>query len=343
MGTTKSNISMNYWMGIDVSRATLEVALLDDRGERVDTASVKNDHKAVRSLLKRWTKQVGMANEQLLVCLEPTSHYSNGLLRWLVEAGVRVWLAHPSDIQHSVGSTRGKNDRVDAVRIADYARRFQDKASLFTAERLKYTGLRQLITRRKQLVHDRVKHHKQMTDLNRCVEGHLQAVFARLDRRQIRLLDELIAQVDGMILDTIKNDPELHRLYRLIITVPGVGPVLAANLLAITEGFTRFRKARALSCHAGAAPYEHASGTSIRGRTRVSPKANQGLKALLHISALGTIQQEGELREYWIRKIAEGKHKMSILNAIRNKIIHRVCAVVDRGTPYLAQNPLLMS
>lgn len=96
---------MNYWMGIDVSRATLEVALLDDRGERIGAASVKNEHKAVRGLLKRWTKEVGMANEQLLVCLEPTSHYSNGLLRWLVEAGVRVWLAHPGDIQHSVGSS----------------------------------------------------------------------------------------------------------------------------------------------------------------------------------------------------------------------------------------------
>lgn len=333
---------MKHWMGIDVSRGTLEVALLDDRGTRLGAASVKNEHKAVTSLLKRWTKELDLAQEHLLVCLEPTSHYSNGLLRWLVEAGMRVWLAHPSDIQHSIGSTRGKSDKVDALRIADYARRFHDKATLFTADRLKYTGLRQLITRRNQLVRDRVKHQKQLADLNRCAEEHLQAVFARFDRRQLRLLEKLIAEVDGMILEAIKAEPELHRLYKLILTVPGVGPVLAANLLAITEGFTRFKKARALSCHAGAAPYEHSSGTSVRGRTRVSPKANQGLKALLHISALGTITRDGELKDYWLRKLAEGKHKMSILNAVRNKIIHRVCSVVDRGEPYTVQYPLQM-
>lgn len=333
---------MKHWMGIDVSRGTLEVALLDDLGTRLGTASVKNEHKAVTSLLKRWTNELNLEHEHLMICLEPTSHYSNGLLRWLVEAGMRVWLAHPSDIQHSIGSTRGKSDRADALRIADYARRFQDKATLYTPDRLKYTGLRQLITRRNQLVRDRVKHQKQLADLNRFAEEHLQAVFARLDKRQLRLLEKLIAQVDQMILEAIKAEPELHRLYKLILTVPGVGPVLAANLLAITEGFTRFKKARALSCHAGAAPYEHSSGTSVRGRTRVSPKANQGLKALLHISALGTITRDGELKDYWLRKLAEGKHKMSILNALRNKIIHRVCSVVDRGEPYTVEYPLQM-
>lgn len=333
---------MEHWMGIDVSRATLEVALIDDTGTRCGAASVKNDRKAVYGLMKRWTKEFSLAKEDLLICLEPTSHYSNGLLRWLVEADARVWLAHPNDIQHSIGSTRGKSDQVDALRIADYARRFQDKATLFTADRLKYTALRQLITRRNQLVRDRVKHQKQQTDLNRCAEQHLRKAFNRFDRRQLRLLDKLLEQIDGMILGAIQAEPELNRQYNLIRSVPGVGPVLAANLLAITEGFTRFKEARALSCHAGAAPYEHSSGTSVRGRTRVSPKANQGLKALLHISALGTITREGELKDYWLRKVAEGKPKMAVLNAIRNKIIRRVCAVVSRGKPYTVDYPLQM-
>lgn len=342
MWVTKYNRIMKHWMGIDVSRATLEVALIDDQGTRLCAMSVKNERKAVGGLLKRWSKDLALVKEDLLICLEPTSHYSNGLLRWLVELDMRVWLAHPSDILHSIGSTRGKTDRVDALRIAEYARRFQDKSTLFTADRLKYTALRQLITRRNQLVRDRVKHQKQGSDLNRCAEQQLQKAFARFDQRQLRLLDKLIEEIDGMILAAIHAEPELHRLYHLILSVPGVGPVLASNLLAITEGFTRFKEARALSCHAGAAPYEHSSGTSVRGRTRISPKANQGLKALLHISALGTITRPGELKDYWLRKVAEGKPKMSVLNAIRNKIIHRVCAVVNRGTPYTSNHHLQM-
>lgn len=321
-------------MGIDVSKATLEVALIDDTGTRMDASGVKNERRAIDGLLKRWSKQHGLVKAELLICLEPTSHYSNGVVRWLVESGLRVWLAHPADIQNSIGSTRGKNDQVDALRIADYARRFHDKAELYTADRLRFVELRQLITRRNQLVRDRTRHQLQRKDLDLAVERTLQRPFDRFDRLQLKLIEKLIAEVDDMIQRTIKAEPDLDRLHDLIRSVPGVGPVLAASLLAITEGFTRYNNARSLSCHAGAAPYEHTSGVSIRGRTRVSPKANQGLKTLLHISALGTITREGELRTYWLRKVAEGKPKMSVLNAIRNKIIHRVCAVVQRGTPY---------
>jgi transposase len=333
---------MEYWMGIDVSRLTLEVALTDEHDHRVGAISVKNEQKSLCALIKRWMKEFDIAKDELLICLEPTSHYSNGLLRWLVELDMRVWLAHPNDILHSIGSTRGKSDRVDALRIAQYARRFRDKTSLFTADRLKYNGLRQLITRRNQLVRDRVMHQKQISDLNRYVEQNLRKAFDQLDKSQVRAQDKRIAKVDGMILDLIRSLPELQRLYSLLLSVPGVGPVLAANLLAVTEGFSRYNEPRALSCHAGSAPYEHSSGSSVRGRTRVSPQANKGLKTLLHISALGCITREGELKDYWTRKCAEGKPKMSILNAIRNKIIHRVCAVVKRGQPYTVDYPLQM-
>ncbi len=329
----KSNGGMKHWIGIDVSRATLEVALTDDTGRIKGSISVRNGSKPLCALIKRWMKEFELDKEDLM-CLEPTSHYSNGPVRWLVELGMRVWLAHPSDIQHSIGVTRGKNDQVDALRIAEYARRFQDKARLFTADRLQHDALRQLITRRNQLVRDRVKHKKQLGDLNRYVEGELKKSFDRFDKLHLRLLDKLIKEVDGMILEQVNKQPELKRMYELLLSVPGVGPVLAANLLAITEGFTRFRNPRALSCHAGAAPYEFSSGSSIRGRTRVSPKANRGLKTLLHISALGCITRPGELKDYWTRKCAQGKPKMSVLNALRNKIIHRVYAVIERGTPY---------
>ena len=334
---------MKHWIGIDVSRATLEVALTDDTGKTEATISVRNGAKPLCALVKRWMKEFGIGQEDLLICLEPTSHYSNGPVRWLVELGLRVWLAHPSDIQRSIGCTRGKNDQVDALRIAEYARRFPDKARLYTPDRLKHEALRQLITRRNQLVRDRVKHQKQMSDLNRHAEAELRRSFDRFDKAQLRLLTKLIKEVDAMILEQIKKQPELQGKYELLLSVPGVGPVLASNLLAITEGFTRFKNPRALACHAGSAPYEFTSGSSIRGRTRVSPQANRGLKSLLHISALGCITRPGELKDYWTRKCAEGKPKMSVLNAIRNKIIHRVYAVIERGTPYEVNYPLGMA
>ncbi|MBK8225545.1 MAG: IS110 family transposase [Flavobacteriales bacterium] len=97
---------------------------------------------------------------------------------------------------------------------------------------------------------------------------------------------------------------------------------------------------RQLACHVGCAPFENRSGTSIRGRTRVSHNANHTLKALLHVSVVAVTRNTGEFRAYYDRKVAEGKHKMLVFNAMRNKLIHRVCAVIRKGVPYEIRTPL---
>jgi hypothetical protein len=81
-------------------------------------------------------------------------------------------------------------------------------------------------------------------------------------------------------------------------------------------------------------PFDHSSGKSIKGKSRVSHLAHKGIKHLLHMAALRVIQLDGELSGYFIRKAEKGKNKMLILNAIRNKLIHRIFAVVKSGIPY---------
>jgi transposase len=134
--------------------------------------------------------------------------------------------------------------------------------------------------------------------------------------------------------DIISNDAALHELFTLLTSVPGVGKCTALYFLCFTNEFQLCRTAKQLACYCGVAPFEHTSGTSIRGKTRVSSMANKILKCHLHLGALSAIQHNAELRQYYLRKVAEGKHKMAILNAIRNKIIHRIIAVVHRRTPY---------
>lgn len=91
---------------------------------------------------------------------------------------------------------------------------------------------------------------------------------------------------------------------------------------------------RPSDCHAGVAPFEHRSGSSVRGKTRVSHHARKRLKSLFHLAAMSSIRAKGELRDYYQRKVGEGKNKMLVLNAVRNKIIHRIYAVVRRGEKY---------
>lgn len=326
---------MKHWIGIDVSKATLDVALLDEHGKVTAEERVANSDKGLRGIWKRWSKEHGLRKDACMACLEPTGHYSHLPLETLVALEVPTWLAHPSDINKSIGSTRGKNDRIDAIRIADYARRFHDKARLVTAAHLRTNKLKQLLARRENLVRRKTMHHTQIRDLNRHVDQSLRSAFTRIDKALIAALDKAIKQVEAMIKAAIAEQPELQRKYDLLLTVDGVGPVLAAHLLALTEGFLRFTTARELACHAGVAPFEFSSGSSIRGKTRVSKQAQPTLKYLLHMAAVGVTARKGELQDYWRRKVAEGKHKMSVLNAIRNKLIHRIFAVIDRGTPYV--------
>lgn len=326
---------MKHWIGIDVSKATLDVALLDEQGKVTAEEQVANSDKGLRGIWKRWSKVHGLKKDACLVCLEPTGHYSHLPLETLVALGVPTWLAHPTDIIKSIGSTRGKNDRIDAIRIADYARRFQDKARLVTADHLRTNKLKQLLARRENLVRRKTMHHTQTKDLNRYVHEDLRKFFAQIDREQIEALNKSIKQVEALIKEAVAADPELQRKYDLLLSIDGVGPILAAHLLALTDGFLRFTTARELACHAGVAPFEYSSGSSIRGKTRVSKQAHSTLKYVLHMAAVGVTARKGELQDYWKRKVAEGKHKMSVLNAIRNKLIHRIYAVIARGTPYV--------
>lgn len=269
------------------------------------------------------------------------------MLHTLVELEVPTWLAHPRDIQKSIGLQRGKSDKIDARRIAEYARRFKDKARLFTADDLKLDMVKHLLTRRRQLVEERTRYLIQIRDRNPCLGKQLHKQFDRFDKAQVRTLENAIKQVEAAIEVELRKDKEVARTYELVCSVPGVGVVLGAYLMVKTGSFKRFATPRALACHAGVVPYDHTSGTSIRGKGHVSHNADKGLKTLLHMAALGMIRKPGELQDYYLRKVAEGKSKMAVINAMRNKIIHRIYAVLQRDEPYqmeytplhLLQNP----
>ena len=325
---------MMHYIGIDVSKAKLDFALLDGHGHVVDQAEVPNTGDGINSLLERWEREVGLDRRASLACFEPTGHYSNALLATLVEGQVPAWPAHPMDIRQSMGMVRGKNDRIDALRIADFAMRHKDKQRKASPTTVAVLELKQLLAFRDRLVIDGVKHKVYNSDLNTCVALPLREVFKEYSTRRVNDSKAMVKKVDKMITDHIGQDPIMKQQYELLLSIPRVGPVLGAHLLAATELFTRMWKGRQLACHAGVAPHEHTSGSSIRGRSRVSHHADKRLKSLLHMAALGMIQCDNELAVYYRRKLAEGKHPMSVLNAVRCKILLRVCAVIREGRPY---------
>lgn len=127
----------------------------------------------------------------------------------------------------------------------------------------------------------------------------------------------------------------------MIKSVPGVGKVLAWVFLSKTDGFTSITNPRKMACYSGVVPFDFQSGTSIKKRPGVSMLADKTIKSTLHLGAMSAIRHSNDLQTYYQRKVEEGKNKMSVLNAVRNKIIHRVFAVIKNQRPY--QKDLVLS
>jgi len=326
---------MNFWIGVDVSKDKLDLALLDVNGRQLALTEIKNSSRAVVKQIKTWKKEHGLEMTRCLLCLEATGHYGRALLNTGLSEGWKMWQAHALDINRSMGLKRVKNDSIDALNIAEYAKTFSHKKRLFKSENMALENLRNLITRRKYLVRIRAKFKAHLTDLNKFMEKDVKRCFDSMDKQQVKNLAKQIARVDELIKQEILRDKRTARQYELLLTIPGIGPQTATSLIAQTDAFYRFSTPRELACHAGVAPFERLSGSSIRGRSRVSKHANKQLKNLLHLAAMAATNTPGEMKDYYQRKVAEGKNGMLVLNAVRNKLIHRAYAVIKNNRPYI--------
>ena len=135
-------------------------------------------------------------------------------------------------------------------------------------------------------------------------------------------------------------DASIYANYKLIKTVPGIGHLTAVYIICCTNNFASKISGKQLASYAGVVPFEHSSGISIKGKNRVHKMANKDLKKMLHLCALTAIKYYPEFKQYFDRKKAEGKNGMLVLNAIRNKLVLRVVAVVNNKTAYVDNSVL---
>lgn len=318
------------FIGIDVSKAHLDVALIQN-AKRVSHTQIKNNIKAISAYLEELKEQIDLS--ETLFCLESTGHYINFLVTTLVSFDCSIWVENALQIKKSMGATREKNDEIDSERIGLYAFRFQDQVRLYSPVNENIAVLKTLQTlRKKHVVHKQeletyAKETKAFSKkaINEVIDQHTQTLLEHLTLQ--------IETIEKQMLEIIQNDKELKEIYQLTTSVTGVGKVTAIHLIVMTEGFTKFDTAKQLACYAGVVPFERSSG-SFKGKARVSNRANKTLKTALHMCALSASRAKGELNDYFIRKVADGKNKMSVINTIRNKIIQRVFACVKNKIPY---------
>lgn len=229
---------------------------------------------------------------------------------------------------------RGKNDTVDAHRIAEYAYRFRDQMRLWQPPRPVIQQLAFLSAARQRFIQAHNLLATPLAEQDSFINPLLQKQLQRSSRKSLIALKDEQKAIEQQINRLIEADCHLKELFDWMVSVPGIGSITATEIIVVTNEMTTITDPKQMACHAGVAPFEYRSGTSIRGKTRVSHQARKRLKALFHLGAMSCIRKEGELRTYYQRKVAEGKNKMLVLNAIRNKLIHRVYAVVRRKEKY---------
>ena len=160
---------------------------------------------------------------------------------------------------------------------------------------------------------------------------------SRLWTAVIKTLNKQLAILDGQLAELVASDEKVRHQVELLKSVDGVGDRIALYMVAVTMGFTRFENPRQFFCYAGLAPFRYTSGKSIHSKSKVSQRANKHIKALLHLAAVSaaTHMKDSDYRRYYERKIAEGKHPMSVLNVVRTKLVSRMFAIIRRDSVYL--------
>lgn len=322
-----------YFLGVDIAKNTFQAALTLD-GINMFETEVENKAKPIRAYFAELKTKFQFKASQLIVCLEHTGIYSYPLLDYLVKAGVKVCVEPALQIKQSQGMKRGKSDKVDARRIAQYAVKNLHDLKFWKPQRSTIQKIQALLVVRDRLVKMKVQLETPLNETQEFIEESLRKMLVKNCQITLAALKKDLLKIEQTIRALIKSDSQVEQQFKWATSVPGIGPITALNVIVASGEFQRISESKKFACYAGIAPFEHMSGTSVRGKTRVSKMANMTVKKTLHLAALSAIQCSPELKAYYQRKVAEGKNRMSVINAVRNKLITRVFVCIKNQRTY---------
>ncbi len=332
------------FIGIDFSKKTFDVSVIhQDNLQKVDYQQFENSKEGCSALLK-WIKTLTKEPcSHWLFCGEHTGLYSVCLSEFLIKKGLFIWLENPLQIKMSSGIKREKNDKVDSREIALYAYRYQDKARVYQLPEKALKSLELLLSFRERLVGNKQVLLISASEIRRVMNRDATARYIyEQSKKDVERINKEIKEVEKRMLEQIASDESLQENYELVSSIKGVALINTVAILVATQNFTRFENSRQFACYAGMAPFGKQSGTSINTKPRVSGLANKKIKVLLTQAVQCAIRHDRNIRQYYERKLAEGKNKWLIINNLRNKMIHRIFAVQRNKQLYQVDfcNPL---
>lgn len=326
----------NLFIGIDFSKEKFDASLFERGNEhKMLHEEFSNTTDGFKAFLLWVKSNSSVVSSEWLFCGEHTGLYSLLLSEYLVKKHLFMWLENPMQIKKSTGIKRAKTDLIDSAQIALYAWRFEDRARLYAPPGKTMCALRVLFAYREQLIQAKVAILVSARETQRVMKDE-HAVHFMYEHAM-----KIVAEIEKDICDTekemeqeIRQDEEVKQNYDLVTSVKGIGMVNAIAFIVTTENFTRFESARQYACYCGVVPFEKSSGTSIKGGKHISRIANIRVKTFLTQAARSAVLYDKQLKEYYDKKLKEGKKDQVIINNVRNKLLQRVFAVIKNRKPF---------
>lgn len=327
------------FIGIDFSKKTFDATMLrecDDHNEELGYKQFDNTRKGYKDFY-RWARSTAPkgTRAEWLLCGETTGIYSEGLAQWAYSKGLDIWIENAYSIKHSLGLTRGKDDRLDSRRIATYAQEKKRKARLYKPLEGTLRALRVLLRKRQNLDSCRramlnaVEEDKEMYGDDNAIKD----IYDKIEEIAADLKD-IENQIQERMDTMAKSSTELVRNYTIVRSAHGIGVINGIAFLVYTDNFRKFDTANQMATAWGVAPFKKESGTSIHTPGHVSFYCNHWLKALLTCGATRAVQYDDKIGSYYNRLIKEGKNKGVAYNNVKSKMIHIVFTMVKNQTMY---------
>jgi transposase len=311
-------------LGIDIAKLKFNVCLINTSGE-LKHKLFPNTAAGFEQLLDWLSKQ---RVERVHACLEATGTYGEALSLFLHEAGHMVSVINPAAIKAFAGSrmSRTKTDRVDAELIARFC--LAQAPPAWTPLPAEVRDLQALVRRLESLIEMRVMEENRLSSgiTVEMVRASVEELLTHLNT-QIKRTEELIRQ-------HINQHPTLKEQSALLDSIPGIAETTAALLLSEITDIQQYRSARQVAAYAGLVPRERQSGTSVRGRTRLSKIGNARLRRALYFPAITALRCSPFFQAWAEGLIKRGKSKMSVICAVMRKLVHLAYGVLKNGKEF---------
>jgi transposase len=329
----RKDMEFEFFIGIDISKGELDFAIRQGK-QLLFHQEIANEPVAINAFLKELSKLPGFNLSKTVFCMEHTGIYNNHLLVCLHKKKANICLEAATHIKKSLGNIRGKNDKVDSIRIAEYAYDKREKLHMWAPKREIVQQLSHLGATRSRLIKVKKILKTPLKEASPFVKKSITKQNTKVCIGTLNAIEADLKKVEKEIERIISSDPRLNHLFNIVTSVCSIGGVIATQVLISSNEFIDIADAKQFACMGGMAPFTEESGI-FKGKGRVSHMANKKIKTLFHMAALVAIQHDPELKLFFERKVNQDKkNKMSVLNAVRNKLILRIFSCVKQNRKY---------